>query len=178
MTGSTPKAPAGHAAAPAITITTATMADLDVVTSIEAQCFPAAEAAGRDRFAGRLAVFADHFWIARQAGGTPVGMINGMVVDSRVIDDEMYARPCLHRPGGAWQSVFGLAVVPAWQHHGYAVQLMLRLIDEARRAGRRGCILACKDEKIGFYEQFGYRRLGASASCHGGARWNDMILEF
>ena len=31
---------------------------------------------------------------------------------------------------------------------------------------------------MGFYEQFGYKSLGVSASVHGGAVWYDMILEF
>ena len=35
--------------------------DLDLITSIEATCFPAAEAATRDQFAERLAAYGDHF---------------------------------------------------------------------------------------------------------------------
>ena len=39
-------------------------------------------------------------------------------------------------------------------------------------------ILTCKDRLIPYYEKFGYRNLGVSASVHGGAVWYDMILEF
>lgn len=46
-----------------ITIRQATLEDLDLVTAIEAECFPAAEAATREQFAARLAAYADHFWI-------------------------------------------------------------------------------------------------------------------
>ena len=44
-------------------IRTATPADLDAVAAIEAECFPAAEAAGRASLARRLAVYPNHFWL-------------------------------------------------------------------------------------------------------------------
>ena len=69
-----------------LTIRRATREDAALVTAIEAACFPPAEAAGIDRMTPRLARFADHFWIAEE-DGLPVGMINGMVIDQKVIDD-------------------------------------------------------------------------------------------
>ena len=36
----------------------------------------------------------------------------------------------------------------------------------------------CKQALIHYYEKFGYRLLGLSASQHGGAVWYDMLLEF
>ena len=48
----------------------------------------------------------------------------------------------------------------------------------AKQSGRKGLILTCKEGLIGFYEQFGYKNMGISASVHGGAVWYDMILEF
>ena len=71
-----------------LTIRRATREDAALVTAIEAACFPPAEAAGIDRMTPRLARFADHFWIAEE-DGLPVGMINGMVIDQKVIDDVM-----------------------------------------------------------------------------------------
>lgn len=49
-------------------IRTATMEDLDAVTAVEAACFPAAEAATRDEFAARLAVYPNHFWLLEEDG--------------------------------------------------------------------------------------------------------------
>ena len=90
----------------------------------------------------------------------------------------MFEDASLHRPMGIYQSVFGLDVVPEWQRRGIAGELMEHLIEDARRKGRKGLILTCKERLIGFYERFGYRNLGVSASVHGGAVWFDMILEF
>ena len=42
----------------------ATIDDLDLVTHIEATCFPPAEAAPRKAFKERLKYYADHFLIA------------------------------------------------------------------------------------------------------------------
>ena len=44
-------------------IRNATMDDLPAIAAVEAACFPAAEAATAEEFAGRLAHCADHFWL-------------------------------------------------------------------------------------------------------------------
>ena len=151
--------------------------DLDAVARVEAVCFPEAEAASRASFAQRIEAFPESFLVAEQEGRI-VGFINGCVTDERVICDEMFEDAGYHRPDGAYQSIFGLDVVPEWQRRGIAGELMEHLIEDARRKGRKGLILTCKERLIGFYERFGYRNLGVSASVHGGAVWFDMILEF
>ena len=47
---------------------------------------------------------------------------------------------------------------------------------EARDAGMRALMLACKAPLAPYYEKFGFALLGASASAHGGASWLDMAL--
>ena len=44
-------------------IRTATSADLAAVVQIEAECFPAAEAATELSLARRLALYPNHFWV-------------------------------------------------------------------------------------------------------------------
>ncbi len=154
-----------------------TMEDLDRVTQVEAVCFPAAEAAGREAFRARIERFPDSFFVAER-DGVIVGFINGVVTDERTIRDEMFEDASLHNPEGCYQSIFGLDVIPERQHQGIAGELMRHMIEDAVRKGRKGLILTCKDRLMGFYEQFGYKSLGVSASVHGGAVWYDMILEF
>lgn len=151
--------------------------DLDAVVRVEAVCFPEAEAAARESVAQRIKAFPESFFVAEKDGAI-IGFINGCVTDSRKIEDEMFEDVGLHRPEGAYQSVFGLDVLPEYQHRGLASMLMRHLIEAARASGRKGLILTCKDRLIGFYETFGYRNLGISQSVHGGAVWYDMILEF
>lgn len=153
------------------------MDDLDAVTRVEAVCFPQAEAATRDSFLQRIQTFPENFLIGEKEG-TIIGFINGCATNDITICDEMFETADYHRSDGVWQAVFGLDVVPQWQHHGVASRLMKALIQKAGEAGRKGLILTCKDSLIGFYESFGYRNLGVSASVHGGAVWYDMILEF
>lgn len=155
----------------------AVMEDLERLTQVEALCFPPAEAAGREALKARLRTFPDCFFVAER-DGLIVGFINGAATDERTIRDEMFEDASLHRPTGRYQSIFGLDVAPEWQHQGIAGQLMEHLIQDARRKGRKGLILTCKEPLIGFYERFGYRKLGLSLSVHGGAVWYDMILEF
>lgn len=151
--------------------------DLDMVTEVEAICFPAAEAATRESFAQRIATFPESFFVAEHDGKI-IGFINGCVTDERTIRDEMFEDSSLHNPKGQYQSIFGLDVIPEYQRQGIAAELMNHLIENARTKGRKGLILTCKDRLIHYYAKFGYKNLGVSASVHGGAVWYDMLLEF
>lgn len=151
--------------------------DLERVTAVEAECFPEAEAAGRDAFRARIEAFPDSFLVAEKDGQL-VGFINGCVTDERTIRDEMYEDSSLHRPDGRYQSVFGLDVIPQERRRGIAELLMRTLIEDARKKGRAGMILTCKDRLIHYYEKFGYVNQGLSESVHGNAVWYDMLLEF
>ena len=94
-----------------VRIRKATIQDAALLTQIEAACFPAAEAATRDRFDARLAAFADHFLIC-EVDGQAVGFVDGMVIDSPYIEDVMFEKADMHCPDGAWQSIFGLNTLP------------------------------------------------------------------
>lgn len=156
---------------------TAQLSDLDRVTEIEYICFPAEQAATRAAFEQRIKTFPSHF-ILLEHEGTPIGFVNGAVLDARYIEDEMYERTDSHNEQGAYQSVYGLDVLPEYRGRGLAHKLMAQLIDQAKKEGRRGVTLTCLEEKIGFYETMGFKNEGVSDSSHGGVVWNNMILEF
>lgn len=147
--------------------------DLDALVDLEGVCFPAAEAAGRDALKARLAVFPQSFFVAWEAE-TVVGMINGCVTDNPVITDDLYEDASLHDPHGAYQTVFGLDVLPEYRRRGIAALLMERLMQAAKAAGRQGMVLTCKEALIPYYERFGYQNCGVSESTHGNALWYDM----
>lgn len=151
-------------------------ADLDGVARVEALCFPPEEAAERSVLEVRIKTFPESFFVAEE-DGIVVGFINGAVTDSKVIEDRMFEDCSLHRQDGAYQSIFGLDVLPDYQRRGIARELMNRLIEDAGKRGRKGVILTCKDGLIPFYESFGYQNAGRSESVHGGAVWYDMILD-
>ena len=155
----------------------ARLADLNAVAAVEAACFPPAEAASRDSLAKRLVAYGESFLVAERQGEI-IGFINGSVVDSETIDDDMFDNISLHRPNGRYQAIFGLDVVPACRRQGVAASLMDALIATARKEGRLGLILTCKEHLIPYYEKFGYVNQGVSQSVHGGAVWYDLILRF
>lgn len=160
-----------------IEIRTVKPEDLEQVTAVEAECFPAAEAAGKEDFERRIQTFPESFLIAEKEGRM-IGFINGCVTDETAICDEMYENEAFHKEEGAYQSVFGLDVIPEERNQGIAELLMKALIERAREAGRKGMILTCKDRLIHYYEKFGYENCGISKSVHGNAVWYDMRLEF
>ncbi len=153
-------------------------ADLDDVTEVEALCFPPEEAAGREALEQRIKGFPESFLVAELSHGQIIGFINGCVTDGYTITDEMFENTDFHNQDGAYQSVFGLDVRKEWRGRGVAAALMKRFIEEAKKRGRTGMILTCKDRLIPYYEKFGYRNMGVSGSVHGGAIWYDMRLDF
>lgn len=148
-----------------------------LLAQIEAECFPAAEAAGKQDIEARMDVFEDCFFVA-ETNGKIVGFINGAVAKEASLPDQMYHDASLHDPNGAYQTVFGLDVLPAYRRNGIAVRLLERMIHHARECQRKGVVLTCKDHLVHYYAGFGFKHCGVADSTHGGAKWNEMKLLF
>ena len=148
-----------------------------LLAQIEAECFPAAEAAGKQDIEARMDVFEDCFFVA-ETNGKIVGFINGAVAKESSLPDQMYHDASLHDPNGAYQTVFGLDVLPAYRRNGIAGRLLERMIHHARECQRKGVVLTCKDHLVHYYAGFGFKHCGVADSTHGGAKWNEMKLLF
>ena len=153
----------------------ATLRDAEAIAAVEAECFPAAEAATYESIKGRLAAFADHFWLLED-GDTLVGFVNGMATDLPDLCDEMYENADMHDPKGAWQMIFGVDTVPSRRKQGCAGMVLERVIEDTRKAGRKGLVLTCKEHLVHYYAKFGFVSEGVSESTHGGVRWYQMRL--
>lgn len=159
-------------------IRTAVPTDLQEIVKIEAECFPAAEAATKVSIAERLAVYPNHFWVQLD-GDRMIGFVNGMVTDDPDLRDEMYEDASLHNENGAWQMIFGVNTLPEYRKRGYAGELIRRAIADARQQGRKGLVLTCKERLIAYYAKFGFVDEGVSEkSTHGNVQWHQMRLTF
>ena len=145
--------------------------------AIEARCFPASEAASTDTISGRLAVFPENFLVA-VAVNSVVGFIDGAAVDTPHLLDEFYHDTSFHKPDGAYQTVFGLNVLPEFRRNGIAEKLVKAFINISRARGKKGMILTCKEHLIHYYEKLGFKNFGLADSSHGGAVWYDMRMYF
>ena len=159
------------------TIRTAALADLDAISQVEAQCFPPAEAASREQFAGRLEHFPSHFWLMFNEEKL-IAFVDGFVTDEGTLTDEMYAHPEMHNEAGKWQMIFGVNTLPEFRRKGYASELMRRAVQDSREQGRLGLVLTCKAELVHWYSRLGFVSEGKSKSVHGGAVWFSMRLKF
>lgn len=155
----------------------ATVDDLDIISAVEAECFPPAEAASREQFKERLEHYASHFYLAFD-GDRLVSFIDGFCTNERDLTDEMFARADMHDESGEWQMLFGVNTIPCYRRRGIAGSLIRRMTEDAREQGRRGLVLTCKEEKLHFYGELGFVKEGISSSEHGGAVWYQMRLEF
>lgn len=158
-------------------IRTATLADLEAITAVEAECFPAAEAATKEEFAERLTYYAEHFWLMFDEAKL-IAFVDGMVTDVADLNDEMYEKAELHNPDGAWQMIFGVNTIPAYREHGHAGELIKAAIADAKAQGRKGLVLTCKEKLLHYYAKFGFVNEGVSSSTHGNVLWYQMRLTF
>ena len=156
----------------------ATMNDLDAISEVESECFPAAEAATKEEFRERLESYADHF-LPMFDGEKLAAFIDGFVTDEPDLTDQMYENAAMHSESGKWQMIFGVNTLPEYRRRGLAGALINEMIAEARRQGRDGLVLTCKDRLVHYYAKFGFLNEGVSGkSTHGGAVWNQMRLTF
>ena len=155
----------------------ATMNDLDAISEVESECFPAAEAATKEEFRERLESYADHFLLMFD-GEKLVAFIDGFVTDEPDLTDEMYENAAMHSESGKWQMIFGVNTLPEYRRRGLAGALINEMIAEARRQGRDGLVLTCKDELVHYYAKFGFVDEGISSSTHGNVCWHQMRLAF
>ena len=155
----------------------ATIKDLDAITDVETKCFPKAEAASRESFEKRLSVYPNHFWLLEDEGKL-VGFVNGMVTGSDTLTDEMYEDANLHEENGQWQMIFGVNTIPEYRRQGCAEKILNKVIEDAKKQGRKGLVLTCKDKLVHYYAKFGFKNEGISESTHGGAVWYDMRIVF
>ena len=154
-----------------------TLKDLEAIAAVEAACFPAAEAATAEEFAGRLQQYGNHFWLLWERERL-LAFVDGFCTDWPDLTDEMYADASLHRENGAWQMIFGVNTIPACRRQGYAGQLLQQAIADARAQGRKGLVLTCKEALVHYYAKFGFVNEGISGSTHGGVVWYQMRLKF
>ena len=163
-------------------IRTATIKDLEAVTSVEAECFPPAEAATREELAERLKYYADHFWLMFD-GDKLIAFVDGFVTDEENLTDEMYAKAQLHNESGAWQMIFGVNTIPAYRKHGYAGELIKCAIEDARKKEIKVLVLTCMDHLVQYYAITGFAtgsprdvlRQSFQANLITGDEWMDML---
>lgn len=158
-------------------IRTATEEDIDEVARVEAECFPAAEAAGKEEFEKRLRTYGSHFWLMFEEGRL-ISFVDGFVTDEPDLTDEMFEKADMHDENGDWQMIFGVNTIPSYRGKGCAGELIKRAISDAKAQGRKGLVLTCKDRLVHYYEKFGFVNEGLSGSVHGDAVWYQMRLTF
>ena len=159
-----------------LNIRNATLDDVQLITNIEAICFPLSEAATESSIMDRVTTYAKGFYVA-ELDDQIIGFINGALTNEVHIEDSFFECMSNHNNDGKNFVIFGLDVLPDYQNNGYARVLMNHLIEDCRSQGLSKVILTCKEHLIKYYASFGYINEGVSSSVHGGAKWYDMYLD-
>lgn len=152
--------------------------DAAALAAVEAECFPAAEAATKKELSERAEHYGNHFWLMFDEDKL-IAFVDGFVTDEADLTDEMYEKAEMHNENGAWQMIFGVNTIPAYRKHGYAGELIQAAIEDAKKQGRKGLVLTCKDKLVSYYAKFGFKDEGISdKSTHGNVAWHQMRLSF
>lgn len=163
-------------------IRTARKEDASQIVAIDARCFDAAEAAAPEFVARSMEGYHGHYWVIvdTDAHDKVVTYLNGYCSNNKdLVDEEMEHPETAHREDGAWQILCGLATLPEYQGRGLAEMILRHGIEVARKEGRKGVVLTCKDHLVPYYaKHFGFVNEGPSASTHCGVEWNQMRLTF
>ena len=159
-----------------VTISNASLADVDELHSIETLSFSSAQAAGKDAFIYRLTKFPQWFFKA-EIDGKIVGLVNGSSSDHRFITDDLYLSEGGFDEDGENLLIYGLAVHPDFRKLGIAHELLARILCVAKARGKKRASLTCKEHLISFYESFGFRNHGISESVVGDVISYDMEID-
>lgn len=157
---------------------TATLNDLDALTAVEAECFRLLKQPQKRTLKTAWLIMQDHFWLMFDENDKLIAFVDGMVTDEADLTDEMYEKGEMHNENGAWQMIFGVNTIPSCRKKGYAGELIKAAIEDARKQGRKGLVLTCKDKLIHYYAKFGFVNEGVSQSVHGNVVWYQMRLTF
>ncbi|MDL2211967.1 GNAT family N-acetyltransferase [Erysipelotrichaceae bacterium OttesenSCG-928-M19] len=150
--------------------------DLERIHEIEHICFPKLEAASYEKLEQRIKYVPDTFLVL-EAAGQIIGFINAVVVDQKLITDDLFDNAKENPSVGGYVAILGLCVHPDYQHQGYAAMLLNELIKQAKANKRTGLTLTCKDYLIQYYCTFGFENMGISESVLGGVSWYDLVYE-
>ncbi|MED4224647.1 GNAT family N-acetyltransferase [Neobacillus cucumis] len=148
--------------------------DLAALVNLEHRCFLKEEAATEEAFIKRIETISDSFFVAEE-DGVIVGLVNGPVIESAYITDDLFHEIHANPAMGGHQSVLGLAVSPDYQKKGIASALLAHLEKVAKEKHRKTITLTCNQNLILFYEKHGFINQGISASLHGGFTWYNMV---
>ncbi|WP_462410843.1 GNAT family N-acetyltransferase [Neobacillus sp. Marseille-QA0830] len=148
--------------------------DLSELVIVENLCFTKEEAATISAFEERIQMIPDSFFVAEE-GGAVVGLVNGPVLDTPYITDDLFSKIKANPPTGGHQSILGLAVRPSHQNQGIATALLTHIEKKAKEKDRETVTLTCKKDLINYYKKHGYENNGVSSSTHGGVVWYNMV---
>lgn len=150
-----------------------TLEDLERLIEIENLSFTKEEAATKVAFINQIRMIPDSFFVAVD-NGEIVGFVNGPVMETDYITDDLFSETKENLKTGGVQSILGLAVHPMHRKKGIASELLIYLETEAKKRERKAVTLTCLEKLIPYYKKHGYENKGISQSVHGGEVWFNM----
>lgn len=156
--------------------------DLTLVAEIEANSYPADEAASPENLAFRQASAGDFFLVGVQSGATRdggdelVSYVCGTLTADTVLTHESMSE---HNPDGTTLCVHSVVTEGGHRRKQIGTKTLKAYVQWVvrRRPEVELVLLLCKRELIGFYEGVGFRMVGPSEVEHGADQWYEMSMK-
>ncbi|CAO3587121.1 unnamed protein product [Absidia cylindrospora] len=158
----------------------ATLADLDVITDLEARSYTPDEAASKENIRLRIensqkAAQPELLFLVARHVSTIVGFLCTTLADTDLVTEESMSE---NAPSGKTVCLHSVCVSPEHRHQGIATCLLKHWINMHRTAHLyRRIALLSRPTLISFYCSVGFQKIGLSPIVHGPEPWIDCILD-
>ncbi|WEV60482.1 GNAT family N-acetyltransferase [Streptococcaceae bacterium ESL0729] len=149
--------------------------DLDHVMRLELDNFGRV-ATTRAAMEERINKTPDTFYVA-EIDGKLVGYLEGAVIADKYLTDDLFSHVDKNPEKGGYFAITSLSVDKKVHGQSIGTKLLTFAQNEARKKSRAGITLTCHDYLLGYYEKYGFKNEGKSASNLGGEEWYNMLWE-
>jgi ribosomal protein S18 acetylase RimI-like enzyme len=188
--------------APALQYRQATEADVPRLYELEAQCYPADEAASQDQVRMRMAEAGEVFMVAVEqdegassqsssdsdsGSGRIIAFVNGTQTGLEQLSHDSMSQ---HERGGQYLCIHSVTVAPQFRRRGVGLAMLRHYVHWVRGKSQVNRSLSSSPPPLpitrllllshayldGFYTSAGFTRIGVSAVVHGSEVWYDYGL--
>ena len=151
----------------------------EALARLEAQCFPADEAASLETIQMRLRVAGDFFWMMQGGDGEIVGFVNGTCAQGAEIEHDSMTTH-VAPPAGRSLVIHSVSVSPKMRRRGLGLFMLKAYVERvsSEQAGQLDRILLlCKPRLLQLYLSAGFAVLRQSPVVHGQEVWFELGID-
>ncbi len=130
---------------------------LEELNHLEHACFSKNEFCPKEKLKKRLRSFPSHFYLIKENNHI-VAYLSGFCNDEERFSSTHFLSTKIHSEKGKNFFLLSLCCLKSFRKRGYASLLLKTLREDMKE--KENILLLCKEDRISFYERFGYQKDG------------------